>query len=134
MIHIEDLMEKAFNFMDDKEKFVNTVATLRGRHSHLKWANRMIEIPERGSITAKTAHLCSLPGCSRPATLSCSFCIEAKYCSISCRELHWAKEHVTLCKKNSPNHRLFSRNLSFLPNLGTIKSFLPRKLTNAGSK
>ena len=124
LINANDLMSNAFAFMGNKDKFVNKIATLRERHSHLKWAHKLIDVPEKGTLPHKSKR-CFSPGCVRLASIACPGCTEVRYCSISCRELHW-KDHGQVCRKlPSPG----SQSSPKWPNLGSIKSFFPRKFS-----
>ena len=128
LIQIDELMERAFSFMGNKEKFVNKIATLRARHSHLKWAHKLIEVPEKGSLSNKAHNKCTAPGCLRIAGQPCLHCTAARYCSLSCRELHWAKEHSSVCKRDTiVRERRLTRTI--WPNFDSIRSIWPRTLS-----
>ncbi|XP_076675094.1 uncharacterized protein LOC143372610 isoform X2 [Andrena cerasifolii] len=48
-----------------------------------------------GNIEEEEIKICLF--CSKPSTVACSLCLEAKYCSKACSELHW-EEHYINCK------------------------------------
>ncbi|XP_076182878.1 uncharacterized protein LOC143154796 isoform X1 [Ptiloglossa arizonensis] len=48
-----------------------------------------------GNIEEEEIKICLF--CSKPSTVVCSICLEAKYCSKECAELHW-QDHYKNCK------------------------------------
>ncbi|XP_076627804.1 uncharacterized protein LOC143345009 isoform X2 [Colletes latitarsis] len=68
--------------------------TLEAFENMEEGSNIPISITE-GNIEEEEIKICLR--CSKPSTVVCSICLEAKYCCKECAELHW-QEHYKNCK------------------------------------